>query len=107
MEFSLDGRFLAAHNGRRVKLWRLVGPKPELVREESGSSKCPFSPDGRLFAVGHADGSIGLFAFPSGKPLRRLAAGVSPPGVLSFNPRGGQLAVASSAIPGTRFANGL
>ena len=74
----------------------LVGPKPELVREESGSSNCAFSPDGRLFAVGHADGSIGLFDFPSGKPLGRLAAGASPPLVIAFNPKGRQLAVASS-----------
>ncbi|MGO9112622.1 MAG: protein kinase domain-containing protein [Thermoguttaceae bacterium] len=95
MEFSFDGLFLAAHNGDRVKLWKLVGPKPELIREEPGSSNCAFSPDNRLFAVGHADGSIGLFDLPSGKPLRWLAAGASPPGLLAFNPRGGQLAVAS------------
>jgi serine/threonine protein kinase/WD40 repeat protein len=95
LDFGCDGRFLAAHDGQRVKLWKLVGPEPELIREESGSVNCAFSPDGRLFAVGHADGSIGLFDCPSGKPVRRLAPGASPPALLAFNPQGGQLAVAS------------
>ena len=95
MEFSVDGRFLAAHDGDRVKLWKLVGPEAELIREEPVSINCAFSPDSRLFAVGHADGSIGLFDLPSGKLLRRLAAGVSPQLALAFNPKGGQLAVGS------------
>ena len=83
-----------AYNGDRVKLWRLVDAIPDLIREESGLSNCAFSPDSRLFAIGDADGSIGLFDLPSGKSLRRLAAGGAPR-FLAFNPRGEQLAVAS------------
>jgi serine/threonine protein kinase/WD40 repeat protein/tetratricopeptide (TPR) repeat protein len=92
--FSLDGRFLAALGPGSVKLWQLGGAKHKLIREEPAAMWHAFSPDSRLFAVGHADGSIGLFELPSGKPLRRLSAG-TPPRVLAFNPKGGQLALAS------------
>ncbi len=98
--FSFDGRFLAAavlaaDADGWARLWRVGGPEPELIREEPRSLSVAFSPDNRLFAVGHADGSIGLFDLPSGKPLRQLAAGARPR-IMAFKPNGGQLAVASS-----------
>jgi serine/threonine protein kinase/WD40 repeat protein len=95
IKLSFDGRFLAVGQSKRIKLWKLTGTEPELIQDESAANCCAFSRDGRLFAIGRADGSIGQFDLPSGKPLRRLAAG-PPPRCLAFNPRGGQLAVASS-----------
>jgi WD40 repeat protein len=94
--FSLDGRFLAACGSNRIKLWKVASPETELIRGKAGVNTCAFSRDGRLFAIGYADGLIGLFALPSGEPVRRLAAGPSPRN-LAFNPKGGQLAVASEA----------
>jgi serine/threonine protein kinase/WD40 repeat protein len=92
--FSFDGQFLAAWDSNRVKLWKLASPEPKLIWEEADSLHGAFSPDSRLFAIGHMDGSIGVLDLRSGGPLRRLTAGPRPL-MLAFNPKGRQLAVAS------------
>jgi WD40 repeat protein len=55
--FALDGSFLAATGGSRVKVWSLTGPVPPAGRTafEVGtttSSDPAVSPDGEMFAVG-------------------------------------------------------
>jgi serine/threonine protein kinase/tetratricopeptide (TPR) repeat protein len=68
------GRILAVHtSGNRFQLWDLGGARPVLRFEERAISHRSFRNDGRLFALGHQDGSISVYEAASGKRLHRLA----------------------------------
>jgi WD40 repeat protein/tetratricopeptide (TPR) repeat protein len=91
--FSPDGQFLAlTRPDRRFKVWKLAGPKPVAVVEELSAWGAAFSPDSMRLAVGHADGSIGLYELPSGRQLKQLDGGPRAL-MLAFHPEGRQLAV--------------
>jgi serine/threonine protein kinase/WD40 repeat protein len=98
-DLSPDGRFLLLRIPPRGELWELAGPKARRVAlEDSTSVACGgFSPDGRRLALAHTDGSISLHDLPSGRRVRRLAAGPVPVH-LAFHPGGRQLALACQTL---------
>jgi serine/threonine protein kinase/WD40 repeat protein/tetratricopeptide (TPR) repeat protein len=84
--YSPDGRFLVVATrvweaGQRpfpIRLWRLDGPKPVLVREwpdgfygPPGIPACCFRADSRQVAVARADGAVSFHEPASGRELRR------------------------------------
>jgi serine/threonine protein kinase/WD40 repeat protein len=92
---SPDGQFLATRDeDHAFKLWRLGGKDPVLMFEREDIAIEAFSADGRALAVRRSDGAVDLFELPTGRPLRRLAAGPGP-GPMAFHPREAKLAIAS------------
>jgi eukaryotic-like serine/threonine-protein kinase len=95
LAFSPDGRFLMqccqSAQGFRRHFWNLDGPRPVIVL--SGLSTYAFSPDGRQFAAGHADGSIRLHDLETGRELNRYQVAGFTPISLAWNPRRPQLEV--------------
>jgi eukaryotic-like serine/threonine-protein kinase len=92
---SPDGRSLAVLVNGRVKLWRLAGPRPELLADVANAAWHDFSPDGRRFVVAQADGTLSVLDTPGGRRLRRLGGGAAVRGHVAFHPRGGPLALCS------------
>ena len=95
LAFSPDGRFLMqccqSAQGFRRHFWNLDGPRPVIVL--SGLSTYAFSPDGRQFVAGHADGSIRLHDLETGRELNRYQVAGFTPISLAWNPRRPQLEV--------------
>jgi WD40 repeat protein len=91
--FSPDGRLLRVEGPGRIRVWTLAGQEPALAAPVLEGVCADFSPDSRQLAVGHADGSLGLYDLARGRELRRLAAGTRPLR-LRFDPGGRRLAVA-------------
>jgi serine/threonine protein kinase/WD40 repeat protein len=100
LRLSPDGKFLAARgeprDGTPLQVWELAGAR-RVVRVPSGgqwnSHDVDFSPDRRLLAAGHPDGSICFYDLATAKPPKCIAPG-PPPECLRFHPGGHQLAVA-------------
>jgi serine/threonine protein kinase/WD40 repeat protein len=100
VHLSRDGRYLAVWADRSpeaggVKVWDLSGAKPACLIDHSDGvllTYWDFPRDNRRFACALSDGSIQLYALPSGKPLRRIK--VSPDlQALAFHPCKSLLAV--------------
>ncbi len=95
--FSPDGLLLAVlhPNQGRAQVWNLAGKEPVAVLDEPWRPwGLSFSPDSRQIIFQHADLSIGVFDLATAKRVQRLA----PVGVaerITFNPKGGQLALAT------------
>ncbi|HEV8063167.1 MAG TPA: WD40 repeat domain-containing serine/threonine protein kinase, partial [Gemmataceae bacterium] len=94
--FSPDGLWLAVlhPNQGRAQVWNLAGKEPAIILDEAWRplGSC-FSPDSRQIVLQHTDLSIGVFDLATAKRVQRLA----PVGVaerITFNPQGGQLALA-------------
>jgi eukaryotic-like serine/threonine-protein kinase len=102
--FSPDGRFVVAApelqrewKGVPVRLWRVDGPQPRLVREDRDGvheEAKAFRPDSRQVAFGHADGAVTIYDTETGERVRRLPSGPGPAFCLAFHPRLPRLAVA-------------
>ncbi len=102
--FSPDGRFVVAATefqrewkGVPVRLWRVDGPQPRLVREDRDGvheEAKAFRPDSRQVAFGHADGAVTIYDTETGERVRRLPSGAGPAFCLAFHPRLPRLAVA-------------
>ncbi|RIK79161.1 MAG: hypothetical protein DCC68_13680 [Planctomycetota bacterium] len=97
LQFSRDGRFVAAIDGKMgLMLWGAQRGEPISIPPLAVSNiAIDFSPDSQSVAVGHADdGTIGIFDLATGKERKRLKSG-RPAHVLRFDPTGRRLAVAT------------
>jgi serine/threonine protein kinase/WD40 repeat protein len=99
LRFSPDGHYLAvahqAGNGHKHRLWKLGGPREELLVEAHWLA-FDFSPDGREFAARYPDGSIRVAALSTRTERARLPCGLPrEPGLLAWNPVLPQIAVTS------------
>jgi serine/threonine protein kinase/WD40 repeat protein len=77
LQFSPDGRFLAAGYASRILVWELL---ERSVRLQLSHAFLGFdwSADSRQLVVGRQDKSIGVYALPAGTELKRLAVGLVP-----------------------------
>ena len=72
VSFSPDGRLLATHSGKNLRLWDVAIGK--LVREfPEGNGRLTFSPDGKMLATA-SHNIIHLWDAGTGKELRQLKA---------------------------------
>jgi len=74
---------------RRLRVWQVETGR--LVREINMDARRPtsdvaLSPDGRLVALGDADGYVTVWPLPEGEPIARLSAGRVRINVLQFGP---------------------
>jgi WD40 repeat protein/tetratricopeptide (TPR) repeat protein/tRNA A-37 threonylcarbamoyl transferase component Bud32 len=94
---SPDGRFLGVVDGRfggrepLLKVWRVTGQGARLVLQKPGHD-VQFSPDSRRVATLRADGGIGIYELPGGRPIKEWQSGPSA-GDLAFHPTGRRVAV--------------
>ncbi len=89
--FSPDGSGLAsAGTDNFVKLWDVPTGKPQLETDlTAGGTKVAVSLDGKLYAVGAADGSVKVFTAADNKLSQTLAPGATGAVIgLGFNPTG-------------------
>jgi serine/threonine protein kinase/WD40 repeat protein len=94
LQFSPDGRFLAAGYASQILVWEL--PERSVCLELSqGFVGFDWSADSRQLAVGRQDKSIGVYTLPAGTERKRLAVNVVPLR-LAIDPSG--LLVAFSAL---------
>jgi hypothetical protein len=96
---SRDGRYLAAGSPSsvKVKIWRLAGPEPVLIKEQHDYSSFGFSPDNRHVAIGCWDKTIRVYDLGSGQLVYRLDGASSGAGRhVAFHPSKKQLAIACS-----------
>ncbi len=76
-----------------VKLWCLDGSQPRLVLEDAANEEASaFSPDSKHVALGHQDGTVGIFDTDSGNKIRELRV-KSPLFSLKFHPALDRIAV--------------
>jgi serine/threonine protein kinase/WD40 repeat protein len=90
VRFSPDGRYLAVHGSRRIRVWRLAGQEPVPLLDEPGGD-LRFSPDGRWLALIHEKGPLRLFDLPSRREVKQLGSGLRF-GDVRFHPFKAQLA---------------
>jgi WD40 repeat protein len=93
-----DGREIDVANGPQLRVYRVRGaalkPGPVLLGG-IGSHSVAFSPDRRLKAVGHSDGTIELVDVRTGKTLHRWRGHTRAITSLEFSPGGRLLLTAS------------
>jgi eukaryotic-like serine/threonine-protein kinase len=96
VRLSPDGEFLIQESDGRLKLWKLEGPNPIPLLAVQDVTASAFSADSRQFAVGSAQGGVGVYNLASGQPIQQLKVS-GPPGALAFHPHKQQLAIAQAA----------
>jgi serine/threonine protein kinase/WD40 repeat protein/tetratricopeptide (TPR) repeat protein len=99
LTMSLDGRFLAQRclPNQRLRLWRLDGPKPEVVLEDvtgSHHSTVAFRADSRQLAIPQPGASVRVYDTATGRLVNRWAVPEAAERLV-FRPDGAQLAVGS------------
>jgi WD40 repeat protein len=73
LAFSPDGKFLATSEGGSIRLWDVAtGRQLHHCKENWGSSRLAFSPDGTLLASAGQDGAVNVWEVRSGKEPRLL-----------------------------------
>jgi WD40 repeat protein/serine/threonine protein kinase len=89
--FSKDGNLLAAVSPDKdgsVKIWNVASGAVLHSWQDTAMSAAAFRPDGRALAVGHADGTIGLWDLAAGKKERTLSGHSAWVQSLKFTPDG-------------------
>jgi serine/threonine protein kinase/WD40 repeat protein/Tfp pilus assembly protein PilF len=107
LHFSRDGRYLAGRvmGDNSHNVWDLDRPDSTpgvQIKETVG--EFAFSPDSRRFAVGRADGSIGLYDCATGRLLQRVGGRLRAT-KLALHPQGRQIAVSSSEGPSVQVVD--
>ncbi len=92
--FSPDGRWLAAADGRHIKLWDSESGQ-RLRTLDDDASVVAFSPDGKLLAWPLGDGNIKLWNVQSDKQPRTLEGHHNSMYCVAFSPDGKRLASGS------------
>src|SRR5205823_2160872 len=103
LAMSLDGNYIAyGHSSPSeqiaggVRIWKIDGPTPTIhwdVTKPTHVSAICFRSDGRRLAMGHVDGTIGVYDLQTRAASRQLKIG-QVANTLSFHPRDGRLAAA-------------
>ncbi|CEL11416.1 Putative WD40 repeat protein [Aspergillus calidoustus] len=98
---SADGQYLAGttQNGH-IKVWDLGANEEEIRDHETKGSfgTCiDLSPDGRLIASGHENGSVYIFSTETGRMPFSLSGLVKPVRTVTFSPGGKFLAAAGNS----------
>jgi WD40 repeat protein len=98
LAFSPDGMVLASGSYREIKLWRRPTPlkKYGIAGIGAKASCVAAGPDGRLIAVGDADGKIRLFDAAAGGPAGELTGHEGAITGLRFSTDGSRLASTSA-----------
>ena len=95
---SREGRFLVVWSPAEMQVWKLNGRRVSEVLKFSGNGFYPdFSPDGRLFAVGHRDTPVKVFDLANGMLLQELSGGPCSSS-LAFRPKFRQIAVCRKTL---------
>jgi WD40 repeat protein len=109
LEFSPDGRFLAAKyhpasraNPNRFYVWDLGRGEVVLDVPSGVRGRIGFSPDGRHVAVVRQDHSVALYDLGSGRYEVMRLTGESRPDAVLFNPDGTKVAISGRGDPGVR-----
>ncbi|MFP5419702.1 MAG: WD40 repeat domain-containing protein [Gammaproteobacteria bacterium] len=99
LQFSPDGRLLAAGNWFRLSVWDMASGKHRTIPTEHNGllTSVAFSPDGRLLATlgRHTDSAIRLFDTHDFKVVKRYQAHDLCGALIRFSPDGRTLATAS------------
>jgi WD40 repeat protein len=94
------GKFLAVVGFQKTcKVWNVVSGAEVHSWKDSPMFAVDFSPDGKLLAVGHGDGTISIWDLATGKKKRTLRGHTAQLVSLKFSPDGKTLV--SSAHDGT------
>ncbi len=107
LEFSPDGRFIAARHGNEIVVWDWTN-RVAVVAQPAWLNRFSFRPDSRIFAVARSDGTVAGFQLPSGEPAwtwsERSDAKTQ---VLAFEPSGKVLAWATGGARGIELRDAL
>ncbi len=101
LQFSPDGRFLAAGYASGILVWELTERSVRL-RLPHAFLGFDWSADSRQLVVGRQDKSIGVYALPAGTEQRRLLVGVAPLR-LAIDPSGLLVAFSAQAHPAVQI----
>lgn len=101
LQFSDDGRYLAAGFNGMVQLWDLQ--THELIRSFTGFERpltcLAFSPDGMRLAAGTHDGHVWLWQVNTGRQTQLIDIGSRGLRSLAFSPDGKQIVTVANAVP--------
>jgi serine/threonine protein kinase/WD40 repeat protein len=101
LQFSPDGRFLAAGYASRILVWGLPERRVRLQLSHAFLG-FDWSADSRQLVVGRQDKSIGVYALPAGTELKRLTVGLEPVR-LAIDPSGLLVAFSAQTHPAVQI----
>jgi|GEM_PF-1751526 len=101
LQFSDDGRYLAAGFNGMVQLWDLQ--THDLIRSFTGFERpltcLAFSPDGMRLAAGTHDGNVWLWQVNTGRQTQLIDVGSRGLRSLAFSPDGKQIVTVANTVP--------
>ena len=101
LQFSDDGRFLAAGFNGMVQLWDMQNH--ELLRCLTGFERTltclAFSPDGERLAAGTRDGHVWLWQVSTGRQTQLIEVGSRGLRSIAFSPNGKQIVTVANSVP--------